>query len=441
MMQGYFHELCDHLATLLRGDEVYLAAYSAEDSDFVRFNHGRIGQAMHVTQQYMSLHLINGRRHLEGSLTLSGDAELDRARLSALMVSLRERLGFLPEDPYLLYATEVRSTEREGEDRLPDPREAVGDVLRAACGLDMVGIYGGGGIFNGFANSLGQRNWFSTFSHNLDWSLYHAADKAVKTGYAGFEWQAPVLERKMADAREQLGHLATSPRTIDPGAYRVYLSPVALDDIVQMLTWGGFGLKDHRTRQTPLIRMIDGEARLREDVTLSENTLEGVAAEFQTEGYIKPPRVTLIDGGRFGACLASPRSAQEYGVATNGAAESESPESLDLAAGTIPRDDVLGELGTGLYVNNLHYLNFSDRTACRMTGMTRFATFWVEKGRIVAPVNVMRFDESVYRVLGENLIGLTRERDFLLDPMTYGGRSTGSSRLPGALIEEFTFTL
>ena len=73
--------------------------------------------------------------------------------------------------------------------------------------------------------------------------------------------------------------------------------------------------------------------------------------------------------------------------------------------------------------------------------MTRFATFWVENGEIQAPLNVMRFDETIYRVLGENLLGLTSEREMILDPSTYSGRSTDSGRMPGALVEDFTFTL
>ena len=75
------------------------------------------------------------------------------------------------------------------------------------------------------------------------------------------------------------------------------------------------------------------------------------------------------------------------------------------------------------------------------TGMTRFATFWVENGEIQAPLNAMRFDETLYRLLGENLLGLTAERDFLLDPSTYHARSTSSFRVPGALVEGFRFTL
>ena len=111
------------------------------------------------------------------------------------------------------------------------------------------------------------------------------------------------------------------------------------------------------------------------------------------------------------------------------------------ASGQVPLDQVLGRLDTGIYVSNLWYLNYSDRNACRATGMTRFATFWVEHGVVQSPLNVMRFDETMYRVLGENLAGLTVERDLILDTDTYFRRSTNSGRMPGALIEDFTFTL
>lgn len=50
----------------------------------------------------------------------------------------------------------------------------------------------------------------------------------------------------------------------------------------------------------------------------------------------------------------------------------------------------------------------------------------------------MRFDDSVYRIIGDRLIGLTRERHTLLDPGSYERRSTSSMKLPGALVDDFT---
>ena len=45
------------------------------------------------------------------------------------------------------------------------------------------------------------------------------------------------------------------------------------------------------------------------------------------------------------------------------------------------------------------------------------------------------------RMLGENLIDLTLERELLLDASSYDARSTHSARLPGALLRALKFTL
>jgi predicted Zn-dependent protease len=385
--------------------------------------------------------LIEGRRHVAGTVTLSGEPETDRARVQSLVKELREKRALVPEDPYLMFSDTPRSTETVKENRLPDPASAVGAIRDAGRGRDLVGIYAAGGIYSGFANSLGQRNWFGSHSYNFDWSFYYKADKAVKTAYAGFDWKPEEFNRKVKWASEQLDVLKHAPVTISPGKYRVYLAPAALYDLVGILNWGGFGLKAHRTKQTPLLKLVQGEAALDNRVTLLENTGGGVAPNFQESGFLKPDRVPLIAQGAYRDCLVSPRSSKEYGVPTNGASAREDAESIDLAPGALPQGDALRGLDTGIFINNLWYLNYSDRSNCRTTGMTRFATFWVENGKVQAPLNVMRFDETLYRVLGQNLVDLTSEPEMILDSDSYVRRSTGSARMPGALVNDFTLTL
>ena len=164
-----------------------------------------------------------------------------------------------------------------------------------------------------------------------------------------------------------------------------------------------------------------------------EATADGVAPAFQGEGFVRPARVPLIEAGRLTGSLVSPRTEREFGLKANGANGWETPESLAMAGGTLAAKDALAALGTGLFVGNLHYLNYSDRPACRLTGMTRFATFWVEGGEIVAPVDVLRFDDTVFRMLGPNLEALTAETELMLASDTYGARQLSSMRVPGAL--------
>jgi predicted Zn-dependent protease len=192
---------------------------------------------------------------------------------------------------------------------------------------------------------------------------------------------------------------------------------------------------------SPLMRLSTGEKQLAPAISISENIAEGVTEDFQETGFTRPSNTPLIEQGKLVGTLCSPRTAIEYGLENNGASGDESPCALDMAPGEMPESEALERLGTGIYVSNLWYLNFSDRSAGRITGMTRFATLWIENGQAIAPVAPMRFDESIYRALGENLIALTIEREFDLSTSTYSQRSTNSSRVPGALIDSFTFTL
>lgn len=440
-MEPYFGEVAALLDRSLAAGEVYTCRLDAESSDFVRLNRGKVRQPGTVTQCYLRLHLIGGSRHAEQCLTVSGDLGRDREPILGALARLRATLAALPEDPHLSYATDVHPS-RVVRSGAALPAEAIIEtVLEAARGLDLVGLYAGGPVYRGFANSLGQRNWHEVVSFNLQWSLYHRADKAVKSTYGGFAWDDAAFATKMTDARERLALLAMPGRSLEPGRYRAYLTPSAMEEIAGMLCWGGFSGRALETRQSCLFRLRDGSAALDASVSFSENTAEGIAPAFQDEGFARPAEVPLVDDGRMVGSLVNPRTAREFTLAHNGANASEVPESLDMRAGSVAAADALALLDTGLYISNLWYLNFSDRQACRLTGMTRFASFWVEGGRIVAPVDVMRFDDSVFRLLGRELIALTSERELLVNSDTYRQRNSNSMRLPGAVVREMAFTL
>ncbi len=440
-VQTYFNELSSWANGRLRGEEVLTLYLAAEDSNFVRFNRNLVRQAGSVQQRSLSVDLIEGRRHATGSIQLSQDTAMDQDRLARLIRSLREQRSVVPEDPYLAVSTDGASTEEITVTDGARSDEVIDEIQTVSDGKDLVGIYADGSLHHGFASSLGQRNWYQTSTFNFDWSFYLHADKAVKNTYAGQRWDGNAFRAKVETASQQLAVLGRNPVDLPPGGYRTYLTPSAMEELMSLLAWYSFGLKAHRTRQTPLLKLATGDEALHPSVRMTEDTAGGTGPNFQEQGFLRPDQVVLIEDGRLTDHLVSPRSAREYGVMTNGASAYESPESLALAPGTLPTDRVLEQLGTGLYIGNLWYLNYSDRAGCRTTGMTRFATFWVEGGEVVAPVNVMRFDDTVYNILGRNLVDLGDRADTILNPSTYVARSSSSLTLPGALVEDMRFTL
>jgi predicted Zn-dependent protease len=212
-----------------------------------------------VRQSGLSIDLIRGRRHAVHSLTLSGDTGDDSARVRHAVADLRAALADVEDDPFLLYATDVRSSRTVRDGRLLAAGQAVDSIIESARGLDMVGIYAAGRICRGFANSLGQRNWHEVENFNFDWSLYHRKDKAVKSAYAGFAWNDAELGARMEAARLHLEHLKGTPRTLEPGRYRAYFSPAAVHELMDMMCWGGFSEKQRQVKQSPLQKLYDGQ--------------------------------------------------------------------------------------------------------------------------------------------------------------------------------------
>ena len=439
-MESLFQSAAEATTAGARPGEVASLWFAGERSDFVRLNRAKVRQAGTVEQAYARLHLIDGRRHAESTLTLTGGPD-DRALIAAELDELRAVVRAAPEDPHLVYETAPGASRTVRRATLPKSEEAVAATLDAAGDVDLVGFYMAGAVYRGFASSLGQSHWHEIESFSLDWSLYERADKAVKTSYAGFDWSGDELARRMEQARAQKAALARPAMKLTPGRYRAWLTPAAVHELTSMLCWGGFGGRARQTKQSCLLRMQTGGVTLDPRVTLTENLADGIAPRFQSDGFERPGRVDLITAGRLGDALVSPRTAKEFGVAHNGASGAESPEALDMAGGDLPADEALARLGRGLYVGNLWYLNFSDRPACRVTGMTRFGTFWVEGGEVVAPVDVMRFDDSLLRLLGDRLEGLSRERDFLPGTQTWHERAVDSARVPAMLVSELTLTL
>ena len=435
-----FSALSEWLRDALNPGEEFSLGYSAESSEFIRFNQAKVRQAGHVQQASLTLQLIRDGRHAELQVTLSGVAADDRQRLADALQHLRQTLPLLSPDPYLQLNREAWHSHVLQLEALPDSAAVVEQIGQAAQGLDLVGFYAAGPISRGFASSSGAFGWHQASSFNFDWSLFHANGQALKAQYAGQTWQAAAFARRMQQAREQLSHLGQPVRTLAPGSYRAYLAPAALQEILELMSWGGFSAQALADKDSPLQRLHAGAARLSPLLSLHEQVAGSLTPAFSSEGY---PRhdLSLIQAGQPGEQLVSSRSAAEYGLPANGASPWESPQALAMAAGSLEQDEILARLGTGLYIGNLWYLNYSDRPAGRLTGMTRFATFWVEDGKLQAPLASMRFDDSLYDLLGSQLEALTRERELSLSTSTYYQRHNGSSLLPGALLRRLTLTL
>ncbi|BEU21406.1 metallopeptidase TldD-related protein [Paraburkholderia sp. 22B1P] len=436
----HFLTLANEIEQRLTSNEIALTSFSAEQSDFIRFNQGKVRQAGNVSQASVTLRLIDGQRQAYSTFTLCGDIGADTDAIAQTLAALRDGLRDAPDDPHLLFDTTVWSETTQRAGTLPSPDRLPLIVAQCALGLDFVGFYAGGTIARGFASSLGSRGWYEVENFNFSWSLYDASGRAIRSHYAGDTWSDAVFAGKVEEAAARLPVLSREPRALAPGRYRTYFAPAALHELMETASFSAFSARTQATARNEFYRLNIGEAALDPRVTLTEDLTLDITPRFNDDGYQRQS-VSLVEAGRAVAQLTNARTAREYGLTPNGATAGETPSALSMQGGDLAQTDVLRALDTGLYIGNLWYVNFSDRMNCRMTGMTRFATFWVEQGRIVAPVDAMRFDDSLYRLLGSELERIGAQPELLLNDWTWGERATGGMQLPGLLVRSFDLTL
>jgi len=443
-LESAFGELSHQIAEALKGNESFTLSLTGESSQFSRFNHGKVRQSGMVQDCNVNLVLIDQSREVYAEFPFSEDQAQNLAIASSNLKYLRAEISQVPENPYVVVPQNFGSTREIYTGELLTPEAAIEQILSPVGDLDFTGFYAGGRVVrahsNSASNSAGQQHWFATDSFFVDYSIFTPDQKAVKGTYSGRTWQSEVYIQQIQVAKQKLEKLSLPSKTINKGNYRVYFAPAAVAEMLELIR-GSASESEIQQKNSAFLQLHSGEKSLSPQFNLIEDFCHGNVPRFNQQGEIAPLNLPIISSGKLTNTLISSRTALEYHKVANGANQQEYLRSLQVLPGTLAEAEILTKLHTGLYLSNLHYLNWSDRPSGRITGMTRYACFWVENGEIIAPIEDLRFDDSIYRFLSENLEALTDTVQFIPDVSTYGNRSLGGIQTPGMLVKEFIFTL
>ena len=446
-MLEYFSSLCRFMDGQISCDEIWLAWMEAEKSDFCRFNQGLIRQNGQVENIQVKVTLLRNQNHSSGTVTLSMVPENDRKCISVLIKKLRDTLDIVPADPFFRWCDEPGCS-RTAVSNVSGKagycgRTAVRDVVDLVQGIDFVGCLTTGWLYRAFGSSQGHHHWFESYTYCLDYSVYHHEDKAVHDQVSGHEWDRDKFRDRLDKVKERAKLLGQPVKDIKPGEHRVYLSPAA----VNALFWRvDFSARKFHEKDTWLGPLFEQRDLMNEKVSISLQTDDGVVPEFQQQGYMRPGRLNLIQRGKGHSLIAGPRTAEKYNIPFTGGEDKvlldlvDKPDRLVMAPGDMDEQDICARVGNGLYISDLWYVNWSEKNKACMTGMTRYACFEVKNGQLGQPINVMRFDDSFYRMFGENLEELTSHRDTLMESFSFRTRHLGANTLPGVLISKVRFT-
>jgi len=440
-METFFRNLSKNILDNLKSDEELMINFWGEDSHFTRFNQSKVRQNGFVSDLTLSITLISNNRTCSASFSLSNHDKEDLEKALSYLNSLRHDIVKLPKDPFIVYPKEGKPSSENNKGTLLNISDVVHTLSPTIKNVDLSGIWASGNLFVGYANSKGLTHWFSTESFSFDYSLITKEERMVKDTFAGTNFDSNNYNNFMQNSISQLQLLDKKSIRLKPGDYRTYIAPAGVSDLISMFSWNGLSEGSIRRGQSAFLKMKNESATLSPCFSLNEDFSTGLTPMFNDDGELAVTSLPLINNGILKNTLINSRTAQEYKIESNFAGSWEGLRSPVMSTGDLMENNISKEIDKGVFLNNLHYLNWSDNIGGRITGMTRYACFWVENGEIVAPIENMRFDDTIYNIFGSNLESVTKSSQFIPDTGTYSGRSFGGTNCPGILLNSFSLTL
>jgi predicted Zn-dependent protease len=413
-------------------DEVEVTVY-AEAGGLTRFADSIIHQHTERSDAQIKVKVVTDRRTAAVTTNrLDDDAVAEAGRRALEMARLSPPDDLFPGLPGDFGASLV--TPEQEAARFDEATAAatpgwradrVAEVVKAAGDRPAAGFFSTGVDEVALANTNGVRRHarytvagFTCMVRSGDGTAHHESA-------AGRAADLPV--GAIAEDLAQWADRGRGAGDVGPGTYPVVLLPLAVGEMVEYLSYIGFGAKDVLNGESffvdrqgkavaaPIVNIVDDVAH---PMTLGP--------AFDYEGVWRQ-RVRIIDGGVANQPVYDTRTAAEAGTTTTGHATGSQeygpfPANLHIPPGDQSADDLIAGIERGLLVRRFWYVNVVNQRETILTGMTRDGLFLIEDGTVTKPVHNLRFTQNVLDALagcsgvGAELVCLSPEGGSVLAP-------------------------
>jgi len=408
------------------------------DSALTRFANNGIHQNVAERNIGVRVRVVKDGRTGVASLNQLNDTAATNVLDRALAVAALQPAGEGVPMPGPAPAPEVDAWSEATAAATPEERaDFVGAICEQAAGAGLKAF----GAFSTTAGQLLIANSQGVYHHHRS---TQATVNSVVIGEAGSGYadrsavDVGDLERD-ALAAEVIDKAARNQNAlpIDPGVYEVVLEEYAVAEMLEFLSFMGFGALSAQEERS-FMRL--GERITGEAIAIWDDGLDrsGLPAPFDLEGVPKQ-RVDLIKNGVATGLVYDQLTATRAGRPSTGhglpAPNTDGPFAVNLfmAPGQSRKDELASGIKRGVWITRFWYVRIVQPKASVITGMTREGTFLIENGRVTRPVKDLRFTESILKAL-EGTQALSDSTK--LQASEY----FGATRVPAVRLGAFTFT-
>ncbi len=416
-------DACERVLALVGNRSEAVATAAVGVSSLTRFANSRIHQ--NVTEEVRGVSLTVA---LDGKVARAQTTRTDDSSLAALVeralaaAELRpadpEFAGFAPPAP----VPDVDHWDDGTAGATPDQRAAiVAAFVEAGEGFEAAGYCSTEAATHMLVSTTGQRAVSRSSTAQLD-GIHRApggadsgdtgdgggslsSDGATADGYAqATSVRLADLDGTVCGARAAAkAGSGRDPIELPPGSYEVVLEAKAVASALVYPAYMGFNGKSHADG-TSFLHLDERQWDAVVDIWDDATDPRALGNAFDAEGTPKR-RHDLVRGGVSTGLTHDRRSARLAGVEPTGhsvGSEAFGGYATDLffGGGDQTPDQLVSQVERGLLVTDFWYNRILDPKTQVVTGLTRNGLFLIEEGRVVGPVQNLRYTQSIVAGFG-----------------------------------------
>jgi predicted Zn-dependent protease len=390
-----------------------------------RFAENAITQNIGGEEEHVRIVVAYGKRH-GSSITNRPDDE----SIKNLVARAEDIARNSPEDPEYMPPVEPQSypdvPQRyyENVSRLT-PRD-IADKISNVVSLAQAAGYRGSGLFQASHGSGAVANTTGLFAFdrfsNLDYSTTIHGQKGSGFSSEAGESAETTDAAALAQRALETARASQNPEPVESGDYVVIFEPQAVLDLLSLLVWN-LSARDADEGTTVFAGKV-GEKLFSEKVSVATKIDDPdlPAPPYGEDGLAAENTVWIKNG------VVERLRYDRYWAKQKGTKPDPLMLPLFMEGQDRSVEDLVAGCETGLLVKRLWYIRYVDRKELLLTGMTRDGLFLIEDGKIVRPVQNLRFNESPIVFL-QNILSMSR-------PVRVGSWA----KLPGIMSDNFTFS-
>ena len=407
----------------------YFFYFKGENSRFFRINESKLRQVTFVEQSILYIRK-KSEPEKKYNIQLSGNLKNDEKRVRRI---LNNEYG-QDVDKY--------SIKNEGDEVTIESMVTKDDtdwLREVGLRRGLVGIFSSGTLKRGAIRGGSQKLlWYETDRSDVDYSLYEG-DLSIKEFFSIDKMVSRKVGESIDGNLKKLKTLKKKKVELSPGKYRAYFCSSAVNEIISMFNWKGLQGKAFAEKRSVFMDLHTNRS-FNKNFNLRENFNLNLSPSFNEDAQESSMIVNLIEKGKLISPLVNSVSEQKYGLKSNAANSSETLRSAEIVQGNREESDLVRSLKPGVYVSNLHYLNWSNPKNASITGMTRFGCYFIDEKGEMSPIHDMRFNMSLYDLFGDWLESFSNESKIFCDSNSYEERSVRGAKVPG-MLSSINFTL